>query len=386
MDDVIAPILLKGKCAMNKKILAGAVTLAILAAPVVGTVGTVGMVDATTPVGISRVAEAATVTATVGEGAEYSSLGSALAALKGKKATAYTIKLAPGTYREKVTIDLPNVTLVGRDAASTVIIWDDAEGTPLRPGDEIEGKTTYKMECATVKVTKDATGFQAVNVTFANDFPTEEKRADKSMKDVQAFAATVEADHASFYGCRFLGRQDTLYANAGTQYYSGCYIEGDVDFIFGQGTAVFEGCEIKSLMRAVKDDGAPHSTGYVTAPSTLATDKGYLFYRCHLTSDIESPHYALLGRPWHPSSETREVNSAAAFVECQIDTPMKEKAWNSMKNKFGVYQPEDNRLFEYNNTGKGAVKGGNRRQLTDAEAASYTPAAFLGSWKPAKRA
>lgn len=368
---------------MNKKILAGAVTLAILAAPVVGTVG---MVDATTPVGISRVAEAATVTATVGEGGEFASLGSALTALKGKKATAYTIKLAPGTYREKVVIDLPNVTLVGRDAASTVIIWDDAEGTPLRPGDEVAGQTTYKMECATVKVTREATGFQAVNVTFVNDFPTEERRADGSMKAVQAFAATIEADRASFYGCRFLGRQDTLYANAGTQYYRDCYIEGDVDFIFGQGTAVFENSEIHSLMRAVKADGEAHSVGYVTAPSTLASERGYLFYHCHLTSDIESPHYALLGRPWHPSSETREVNSAAAFVECQIDTPMQAKGWNSMKNKFGVFQPEDNRLFEYNNTGKGAVRGGNRRQLTDAEAQGYTPAVYLGDWRPAKRA
>ena len=56
-----------------------------------------------------------------------------------------------------------------------------------------------------------------------------------------------------------------------------------------------------------------------------------------------------------------------------------------MKNKYGEFQPQDNRLFEYKNTGKGALTGGNRTQLTDAQAAGYTPAAFLGKWLPKKR-
>lgn len=34
------------------------------------------------------------------------------------------------------------------------------------------------------------------------------------------------ADKLGFYGCQFSGYQDTLYAKAGTQYYSNCMIEG----------------------------------------------------------------------------------------------------------------------------------------------------------------
>ena len=64
---------------------------------------------------------------------------------------------------------------------------------------------------------------------------------------------------------------------------------------------------------------------------------------------------------------------------------MKAKAWNSMKNKFGVFQPEDNRLFEYQNTGSGALTGGNRRQLSDEQARDYLPGKFLGDFKPVKR-
>ena len=311
----------------------------------------------------------------------YPSIKAALKDLQKQHAGKTILKLSQGTYREKIEIAIPNLTLVGDDAKHTVIVWNDAEGTPLRPSDKNGNKKEYTMECASVKVTEAAKDFQAVNVTFQNDFLTEARRADKTMKSVQAFALTDEADQSSFYNCRFLGRQDTLYANAGKQYYKDCYIEGDVDFIFGQASAaVFEDCEIRSIDRAGKG-----GKGYVTAPSTLAQDKGYLFYKCHLTSDIKAPDYGMLGRPWHPSSEKRAVNSAATFRECQIDTVMKAKAWSSMKNKYGEFQPQDNRLFEYKNTGKGALTGGNRTQLTDAQAAGYTPAAFLGKWLPKKR-
>lgn len=312
----------------------------------------------------------------------YRTIGEALKAAK----PGAVIQVMPGTYREKVTVSVPDLTLVGQDAKTTTIVWNDSEGTPLRPGDTNGNNTTYKMQCATFTVTKAAKNFQAVNLTFQNDYPTEEGRA-AGKKQVQAFALTDEAEASSFYGCRFLGRQDTLYANAGRQYYKDCYIEGDVDFIFGQASAaVFENCNIHSLARAVKEDGKSHGMGYVTAPSTLATDKGFLFYQCHLTGDVPAPHYAMLGRPWHPSSEKREVNSAAAFVYCQMDTRFKARGWNSMKNKFGVYQPQDNRLYEYKNTGKGAMKGELRPQIADADAANYTPAAYLGDWQPVKRA
>lgn len=334
----------------------------------------------------------------------YPTIKEALTALEKENAAKSTLRLAPGIYREKIQINVPNLTLVGQNAANTTIVWDDAEGTPLRPGDTNGTKKTYTMECGTVKVTKAAANFQAVNITFENDFPTEEARVDKRVGgSVQAFAITVEADKSSFYNCRFIGRQDTLYANAGRQYYKDCYIEGDVDFIFGQSPAsVFETCEIKSLNRAVKEDGKEHSTGYIAAPSTLKGDKGYLFYKCHLTGNVADPHYVFLGRVWHPTSEKRPVQGGICYRECQIDVKVKQNGWEVWKwdkkdangkvmldekgNKIKIVFPVENELlFEYKNTGKYALKGGNRRQLSDAEAVNYTPEKFLGDWKPAKR-
>ena len=40
----------------------------------------------------------------------------------------------------------------------------------------------------------------------------------------QAVAMKNDADQSMFVNCRFVGNQDTLYANAGKQYYYNCYI------------------------------------------------------------------------------------------------------------------------------------------------------------------
>jgi pectinesterase len=42
----------------------------------------------------------------------------------------------------------------------------------------------------------------------------------------QAVALTSTGDYHGFYGCQFKSYQDTLFAKAGNQYYSNCYIEG----------------------------------------------------------------------------------------------------------------------------------------------------------------
>lgn len=56
----------------------------------------------------------------------------------------------------------------------------------------------------------------------------------------QAVAFRISADTAAFVGCRFLGAQDTLYDHLGRHYYKDCYVEGSVDFIFGNGLSLFE--------------------------------------------------------------------------------------------------------------------------------------------------
>jgi pectinesterase len=55
----------------------------------------------------------------------------------------------------------------------------------------------------------------------------------------QAVALMIEGDRAAFYRCNFYGAQDTLYDKQGRHYYYNSYIEGSVDFIFGDARSLF---------------------------------------------------------------------------------------------------------------------------------------------------
>jgi pectinesterase len=83
-------------------------------------------------------------------------------------------------------------------------------------------------------------------------------------------AIRVTADRCAFYNCRFLGWQDTLYLHHGKQYLKDCYIEGSVDFIFGNSTALLEHCHIHCK-----------SQGFITAQSRKSSQEstGYVFLR-----------------------------------------------------------------------------------------------------------
>src|SRR4029079_15058215 len=187
----------------------------------------------------------------------------------------------------------PFVTLVGStgNAADIVVEFDHASGTP-KPGGGTFGTS------GSASVTISGHDFIARNLTFANTF---NESAHPEITSQQAVAVLTNAARAIFDNGRLLGNQDTLYDNSpntGTparSYFRTCYIEGDVDFIFGRGTSVFDRCQIRSLTR-----GSTSNNGYVTAASTANTfTYGFLFSQCTLTSNAPA-QTVFLGRPWHP--------------------------------------------------------------------------------------
>lgn len=149
-----------------------------------------------------------------------------------------------------------------------------------------------------------AAGFTARRITFANDW----LRADHpDITGTQAVAIKVQGDRSAFHHCRFLGHQDTLYADStaltafARQYYAHCYVEGDVDFVFGRATAVYEHCRFHTLNRT---DLATAPYGFVFAPSTAgANPLGFLVTRGRISSEAPDAFYKL-ARPWVPSSDT----------------------------------------------------------------------------------
>ncbi|MER7831162.1 pectinesterase family protein [Streptomyces sp. NPDC095602] len=290
----------------------------------------------------------------------------------------HTLVLAPATYRETVTVPATHtdLTLVGAsgDPRRTVIVYDNAAGTPKPDGSGTHGTS------GSATTTVAAAGFTAYRVTFANDF----LRADHpEITATQAVALKATGDRSAFLHCRFLGHQDTLYADSPSlsvfarQYYAHCYAEGDVDFVFGRATAVFEHCRFHTLARDV--DFTPK--GMVFAPSTaVANPYGFLATGCRITSGAEDGAYKL-ARPWVPSSDPTARPSLV--VRDSLLGPGIDAAapYTDMREQ---YPWQAQRFAEYRNAGRGAriLDPAQRPQLTRAEAATATRAAYLGEWRP----
>jgi pectinesterase len=289
-----------------------------------------------------------------------------------------TIVVHPGTYREVVNIpaDKAELTLCGatRDPRDVVIVYGNANGTQ-KP----DGSGTYGT-AGSATFTSAAPGLTVRDLTLANDW----LRADHpEITGTQAVAAYTYGDRTHFENVRLLAHQDTLFVETSAldvfdrQYFHRCYIEGDVDFVFGRATAVFEDCHFRTLRRDVSFT----PKGMVFAPSTArANPHGILALRSRITSAAEDGAYKL-ARPWVPSYETtawpslvvRDTRIGPGIDAVAPYTNMREAyPWPTM------------RFREYRNSGPGAeiTVPENRPQLTSSEAVSHTKKTYLGDWRP----
>ena len=220
------------------------------------------------------------------------------------------LSVSPGVYREVLTVDKPNITIrsANPDASKTVIVNDRSAGQ--------NGGTLHS---ATVNVTAD--DFFAENITIENDF---NKTHEQTSQGSQALAILVTGDRAIFHNVRLLGNQDTVYLGthcgndaqncaATRQYFSDCYVAGNVDFIFGDSKAVFENCEIHST---------PHGGGYITAQSKHypKQDSGFVFDHCKLTADPGVTGPIFLGRPWRPYA-------TVIYMHTEMDDKIDPAGW-----------------------------------------------------------
>jgi len=283
------------------------------------------------------------------------------------------ISIGPGTYRERLVIDKPNITLVSphADAKKTTVVFDQSAAT-----------TGSTFKSATVEV--KGRDFRAENLTFSNDYNL---AAAPSQPDLQALALLVTGDRATFRNVRVLGNQDTLYAGSpdctppgrgsafctpARQYFERCFIAGTVDFIFGNGVAVFEGCEIHNN---------PHSIGYITAHGKQSEQEEslFVFNHCKLTADPGVSH-VWLGRPWRPLA-------SVLFFHTEMGSHIEPAGWREWHP--GETDSIKTVLYgEHDSTGPGARPGerdAHTVQLSAAEAAVFDPRRVLAgkdNWNP----
>ena len=178
----------------------------------------------------------------------------------------------------------------------------------------------------------------------------------------------------------FTGPKEFCERRPGRHYYHQCYIEGDVDFIFGGAVAYFEDCEIFSVKYEgklqAKEMESASIHGYITAASTPQDQTyGYVFENCRLTSDCPKGS-VYLGRPWRSFAKT-------VFLHCHLGDHIHPAGWHDWDKK-DAYET----IFyaEYKNVGPGAdieKRASFSQQLCDQEAALYTVEKVLccfGHW------
>lgn len=311
-----------------------------------------GLLLATT---LTNVAAAATLK--VGPKATYRTLTEAVEALP---ADGGTIELAPGEYREKVTIAKPNVRLIGKGDSpkDVVIVWSDGAVT---------AGGTFKS--FTINVSGD--GFKAKNLTIQNDYHLNDPRPS------QAVALAITADRAVLEKVRLLGAQDTLYAASkkdkpSRQYFKNCYIEGHVDFIFGDAKAFFDRCHIH---------GIAHQTVMITAQSKVRPDQdsAYVFDRTLITANKDAKEI-WFGRAWRPYA-------TVIFMRSRIEAPLQPAGWREWTP--GKTETLKTATFaEYASTGPGAsphTREPRSKQLNADQAKAWSRGAFLAGpdgWTP----
>ncbi|MFC4585375.1 pectinesterase family protein [Sphaerisporangium corydalis] len=282
----------------------------------------------------------------------YRTVQAAVNAVPTGNTSRVTITIKAGTYREIVTVpaNKPYITFQGLGGSpSDVLIvnnhWAGDYGT---------------FNSATAFI--NGHDFTATNLTISNDFD----EGSVSGNQLQAVALNLNADRATLSNVRLLGDQDTFLVNAAARsYIVNSYVQGTVDFVFGDGIAVFNNSEIHENPRG----------GCLSAARTPSTRAyGFLFYKSRITGAAASGS-TTLGRPWGPSAQVVYRESSLSSV-IKTATPWTDMSGNSWKNA---------RFFEYKNTGAGAGVNSNRPQLTDAQAANYTPQKYLAGsdgWNP----
>src|SRR6185369_546958 len=275
---------------------------------------------------------------------DFTTIQAAVDAVPAGNASTFTVKIKPGVYKGQIIVPAtkPYIVLRGQGGDPTQVVIDDdrANGT-LKP----EG--TPWGTSGSASVTIDGHDFSAFNLTFSNSF---DEAAHPEITNRQAVAVLARADRIVFDLVRFLGNQDTLYLNSPSVdvvsrvLLRACYVEGDVDFIFGRATAVFEGCRIHSL-----DRGSTTNNGYITAASTdINNPHGFLFTVCAFTGAAPAGT-VYLGRPWHPSNDPNAIAQVVIRDSWLGPHIIAAAPWTD----FGTFSWRAARYAEYRNVGPG---------------------------------
>ncbi|MBR6028193.1 MAG: hypothetical protein IKP40_03815 [Clostridia bacterium] len=316
---------------------------------------------------------------------DFTSIQAAVDAIPGGGRAPTILLLRMDEYHERVVLNKDNVRLVGEDRDRTVLTYSACAKDPDETGAERGTFLSF-----TLLVT--GRNVEVENLTVRND-------AGDGRIVGQAVAVYAAGDRGVWRNCRFIACQDTLFCGPlmpkvtdfiaprlssaecvpsvgdcpltfSRQYFEDCYIQGDVDFIFGSYRCWFERCTLFMNARG----------GYYTAANTPeGQPHGLVFHRCRLTGDCEEGE-GYLGRPWRRFART-------VFLDCEMDAHVSPEGFTDWDNVRLVTE----RYAEYGTTGERSAqetRHPRQKRMTAAEARTLTIPEVIGGydgWRPDRR-
>ncbi|XP_076940350.1 putative pectinesterase 14 [Bidens hawaiensis] len=278
---------------------------------------------------------------------KFNSLQKAVDAVPDNAPKRTLIIVDAGLYREKVNVKKTksNLIIQGQGFINTFIIWNDTAA-----------KTNGTVYSYSVGVYSPK--FIAYGISFKNEAP----HPGPGTFGTQAVAFRISADQAAFYSCGFYGFQDTLFAESGRHYFKNCFIEGTIDFIFGNGRSLYEDCTLNSVA------SGPGINGAIAAQqrSSLQEKTGFSFVNCK----IQGQGKIWLGRAWG-------VYSTTVFIKTFMSAIVTPEGWNDWKDP-----SRDQKVIfgEHACSGPGSDFKGRvkfAKQLSVADATPYISIAYI---------
>jgi pectin methylesterase-like acyl-CoA thioesterase len=280
---------------------------------------------------------------------QFCSWQGALDAVPAGNSAPVTIDIGKGTYHGIVYFEgKQNVTLRGEDRKKTVL--SGVNNNNLNAGTRV--RALFGAD--------SASGLVIENLTIHNLTPQGGSQAEALRLQKCDQCVVRNADISSL--------QDTLLWS-GRLYAEDCFIAGNVDFIWGDGAAYFNRCEIKTVGRS----------GVIVQSRNGAGQHGYVFVDSKITSDP-----GITGSTLARIDVSQYPNSHVAYVDCTLGSHISKAAWSIS----GGSAPGSLRFWEYRSKNEaGALLDVGDRvagvQITAEQAAQMRdPKVVLGGWQP----
>lgn len=307
---------------------------------------------------------------------DYTTVQAAIDAAPANRTQPWLIFIKKGVYKghHDIPANKPYIYLIGQGRNQVSISDDRLSGV----GND------YKVnEGATLTANSDNLYFEGIN--FVNSYGVEKNDGP------QALALYTIGDRIVLNKVGLLSYQDTWLTTTrpnNRHYIKDSWIEGAVDFIYGQGNVYLD----QDTINIVRKSG-----GWIVAPNhSKETTWGYVFMNNVITAPGNPAETSVwLGRPWHDTPITLFINTrsyvtipAAGWYPTMGGLP---KLWAEYNTMDGNGNPVDlsHRITDYyytdSQTGQKVTGKSEKAVLSAEEAARYTVKNVLSgsdAWQP----